>query len=563
MLSPSSKRPAGRAWILLAPALPLLLMHAIVPMSEFVHRSDDALYYFQVAANYPLTGMWTFDGIHSTNGVQPLWALLLSALAQVLYWFGVTDADALARVFVALTAMFHFTSGLLLYRLLSRLVSPGVGLAAAGGWLFSMGVVWTHVWGMENSLYATCLLGTVIFLHLRFLPSPSTGGAILLGVLLGVTGLSRLNAGLFVPCVLGYLLLQPGLGPLGTRLRYAVAAGFAATVVVTPYFVTNLLATGHILPVSGEVKAIRTANLLASEGIDSRLSRDFLSMVYWRWRLRIEWFITSHALNGLWATGARLAFLQDTTYRVILGALAACLAIPLLAGRSLLRWTRWLGVYLARIRIFWYVLLFGTINAFVSIMTYPSEAYSIPRWWLAENELIITVIAATFLVAAIAYLSARWLGRRHRTYIAITAVATIVLLHAVQTVQTYWDGEKQTWDWNQSWNDESYRAATWMNANLPTGTMVGSWNAGVVGYYAHHSVVNLDGLINNFDLLPFLEEGRIADYITQENIEYLSDMSSMFERTGVLEQLPLTEVYRHYSPLMDEHYQVYRVVRQP
>src|SRR5215218_5629715 len=65
----------------------VVMSHAFVPAEEFIHRGDDAYYYFKVAANFPDAGRWTFDTIHSTNGVQPLWAIILTSLAQLLSWF--------------------------------------------------------------------------------------------------------------------------------------------------------------------------------------------------------------------------------------------------------------------------------------------------------------------------------------------------------------------------------------------------------------------------------------------------------------------------------------------
>ena len=136
----------------------------------------------------------------------------------------------------------------------------------------------------------------------------------------------------------------------------------------------------------------------------------------------------------------------------------------------------------------------------------------------------------------------------------------------------YWNDQYVVYDWNPSWNDESYMAAKWLSENIPEDAIVGSWNAGVLGYYAKQRVVNLDGLINNYDFLPYIEQNRVSDYIRREGISYLSDMDDMFqgpeERKGagrwaisanVREELKLTEVYTHYSPLMRQHYRIYKV----
>ena len=40
-----------------------------------------------------------------------------------------------------------------------------------------------------------------------------------------------------------------------------------------------------------------------------------------------------------------------------------------------------------------------------------------------------------------------------------------------------------------------------MNRMLPEGSVVGSWDAGVIGYFSRFPVVNLDGLVNSWDYL--------------------------------------------------------------
>lgn len=42
--------------------------------------------------------------VNPTNGVQPLWGWILTALAQVMSWLGLRNADLFARIDVALAA---------------------------------------------------------------------------------------------------------------------------------------------------------------------------------------------------------------------------------------------------------------------------------------------------------------------------------------------------------------------------------------------------------------------------------------------------------------------------
>jgi hypothetical protein len=42
-------------------------------------------------------------------------------------------------------------------------------------------------------------------------------------------------------------------------------------------------------------------------------------------------------------------------------------------------------------------------------------------------------------------------------------------------------------------------AALWVRDNTPGGTVIASWDAGIIGYFSDRPVVNLDGVVNSFE----------------------------------------------------------------
>ena len=58
--------------------LVLGLIVASAPLPILLDRivKDDAFYYFNTARIFATTGFSSFDGIHHTNGYQPLWFLV-------------------------------------------------------------------------------------------------------------------------------------------------------------------------------------------------------------------------------------------------------------------------------------------------------------------------------------------------------------------------------------------------------------------------------------------------------------------------------------------------------
>jgi len=548
-----------RAFLMLAFSLPLLLAHAFVPLRHFVHRSDDAYYYFKVAAQFPVLGFWSFDGIHATNGVQPLWAMILSLIATVLHWLGLRDPDLLARIFVALAALLHYASALVLFRLLARTVSTGTAIAAAGALLFPVGIVWARVWGLENSLYALLLTATISYFHLVFLPRATPASALCFGLLLGLTFLARLNAGFLVPCILLYFLWADRDRPLRRRLGLATLAAAPPALILALYVVSNYLFTEHYLPVSGAAKAIWARQYLDAAGVETPLSRAFLSLLYYRFSGAVAWFLTSRALDGLWIAGSRVIFREDSGLPLerCIGILALFVLLPAAFGRPR-EWLTFLRARLARLAPFSYVLAFGVLDAVVSVYLYAYQLrYSLTRWWFVENEIVIAVIVSTLAVAFMSYLIGPYVSGERRTMIVTAALGLYLVFHAQEMVRVFWSERVEYHDWRLSWNDESYSGARWLSENLPDDALVGSWNAGVLGYYAKQRVVNLDGLINSFELLPYLREKRVADYIRKEGIQYLSDLDMEFKK--VRGQLALTEVYSHFSPFMQQHYRIYKV----
>lgn len=548
-----------RAFLMLALAIPLLLAHAFVPLHHFVHRSDDAYYYFKVAARFPELGFWSFDGTHATNGVQPLWAMVLSSIATVLHWLGLRDPDLLARIFVALAAVLHYASALVLFRLLARTVSTGTAIAAAGALLFPMGIVWARVWGLENSLYALLLTATISYFHLVFLTRATPASALGLGLLLGLTFLARLNAGFLVPCMLLYFLWAGRARPLRSRLGLATLAATPPALLLALYLLLNYLFTEHYLPVSGAAKAIWARQYLEAAGVETPLSRAFLSLLYYRFSGAVAWFLTSRALDGLWIAGSRVIFREDSGLALerCIGILALFVLLPVGFGRPR-EWVAFLRARFARLAPFGYVLAFGVVDAVVSVYLYAYQLrYSLTRWWFVQNEIVIVVMVSTLAVASISYLIRRYVSGDRKTIIVTALLGLYLVFQAQEMVRLFWSERVEYRDWRLSWNDESYLAARWLSENLPADATVGSWNAGVLGYYAKQRVVNLDGLINSFDLLPYLREKRIADYIRKEGIQYLSDLDMEFKK--VAGKVALTEVYSHFSPFMQQHYRIYRV----
>src|SRR5262245_40634902 len=104
---------------LLGPLLALAFLAALVLLFRLALPSlvelipDDSFFYLTLARNFTTDGRFTFDGIHTTYGFQPLWQWLLVPLALV------TSANnALLYAGLVLCSLLHVVSGWRLHRLL-------------------------------------------------------------------------------------------------------------------------------------------------------------------------------------------------------------------------------------------------------------------------------------------------------------------------------------------------------------------------------------------------------------------------------------------------------------
>ena len=71
--------------------------------------------------------------------------------------------------------------------------------------------------------------------------------------------------------------------------------------------------------------------------------------------------------------------------------------------------------------------------------------------------------------------------------------------------------------------------ATELLSTLPPGSMVGSWNAGIFGYFSEVPVVNLDGLVNH-EIVNAYRAGEINwPYWVERGLTHLVDDSRWFE----------------------------------
>jgi hypothetical protein len=507
---------------------------------------DDSYYYLQPAWNFSRSGIFTFDGEHPTYGFQPLWMIVLAVLARLS-----PDKIFFLRAGVALGGLFFCLTGWMLFRLARGWTGGWRAMVALVLWTANISLLGVYITGKENALYAFLLVFSCIRIFRR-MTAPGKG-AWLDGILLGLLVLSRINA--LIPAVLLLAVLGIwGAGSRAERARRMLSAGAGMLTVLVVWCAYAQVSFGAIFPNSG------TAKLFGVNAALAVFVENHLPFIPKAWvealvpqaeRVLLArpdlLFLPSKDLGfsylagllpelayGSWA--GFFSFLGPMDFRVKLLTLAAvgigAVGWVLLQLRSSVRAAVVVGV----------LLLSAAGNSFINWLYMPE--YLLWGIWYTVPETLALILAAAclldWLLGSITRLKAS-VGKILR---AATAVAGTVL--AAAGLALVWvrlapgeytiapDGTQQ----------EAYDAATWMNENLPQGARVGSFSAGLLGYFGRtYRVINLDGLANtpqfaSHELVGHLLFVRglagvdpLRAYLTREHITFLANVDTV-ERIG-------------------------------
>jgi hypothetical protein len=440
-------------------AVGVVWLPLIVLVGTVVHdlTYDDAFYYFQIGRNIAEGAGSTFDGMHTTNGYHPLWMVVVTAV----YAAGVDDVAAIRTVLVLQLVM--WVVGLtLLADVAGRAVDgwPAFrdradGAAAARRGNLLLAVVWfalganpyvfkLYVSGMETGVAA--LVGIALLVL-----SWRTGGdplrrPVLAAVLAGLLFLARTDAGVLVASLLAWSAL--GARRVDRRL-IGVAAAVAAVLVA--YLATNVALVGHPMQISGVTK-------------------------------RVD---------------------PDAARLLTAGLLAAAAGAVLLAGDRARRSTR--RPRLARLHRWFATTAWwpaGTLLLLAYEWGFTTEIY---LWHYAPQALwlLATVphAVADIYEGATVERPADHPAATRRSWMVAGILSMPFVLGGAWQITAFADPELRS----MQLGDRA--AAEWAAENLPEGSVVGSFDAGVFGYFAGHPVVNLDGLVNSYDWYDARREG--------------------------------------------------------
>ncbi len=448
-------------------------------------NDDDSFYYFQIAYNLSQGKFSTFDGgITQTNGYQPIWLLLITPF----YWifdketalFGIKAFEIMlvagGVVIIAVAARLARLAWLLLFAALPMLYhSPRellLGLEAAA------------------AMFTLALLILAVCLYMRDPPRWKWPLSALAFALPWVR-IEYIAISLAVTvalCAIEWSRRErraPGLSIL-TNIWHTYIPLIGAVAGMLVYFAYNWIVFGGILPVSAVTKRVWSQIRWVKQG-----GYDFERS-----------FLLTRRLDAF-------------DYELLI-ALEICVYL-LIVWRLALRSKERRDWLLVAFLVGMFGLAAGHLAKFAQIVLIMHHGIGYSIWYFVPAYMMAALIIPIRLYVAI-YLIRRFLAPRRRAAAnalnaGVVAIGAAVLLATAGFAAPFRWVDSNSASIHSHWLITSYMNMQAVNRALPEGSVIGSRDSGVIGYFSRFPVMNLDGLVNSYDYFHAQYiQGIIEDY---------------------------------------------------
>lgn len=463
----------------------VLLLQLQVLLGRMV--PDDGFYYLQIARNLARLGRQTFDGIHWTNGYHPLWGWILAGFA---FPFRQLDSVVLFRAALLLNAVVY-CSGLWIFARAWNKLIPRAWLLLLT--MSAVVIVTSYTWLMETAL-VVLLLGLLVAWVSKLVDScrraQERGYWIRLGFILSLLGLARLDAvfvGAFMFITAVGLTWQKDSGGGNWKPIWTIVT---SVVLLGSWLLFTRVSSGHWGTISGALKM--HAAVTPPE----------------------------HSLVRTWKLVDPLTKFSAAVCLIYLGAYAARYVRPRFVSRAgaqagndnILPYEARVGKAASREnRAEAMVLAFSAAAVAHLVFQFLLVPWQGFAWTYIFQRLALLVIVALLLERALSS------GSRIRRALAH---GTVVLVSGLLLGTWLFRAARELRE-PQAWTYHAYLAAEWARRYLPGGSVLATKDAGVLGYFSERPVVNLDGLVNNWEYQEALRLDKHVDHLRDAGVTHL------------------------------------------
>lgn len=459
---------------------------------------DDTYYYLETVWNHRTLGFPTFDGIHKTNGFHFLWYLLLLGVSYLL-----PSKMLLLPISIALCSVLNALSYLLILNLGKRSGYDFLAIILSLLWFISNITPMRNIIGMENSLHSLVswwvIYETFIFFKaLRAKEPPNLIRLILSLIAMAYTRMDTAfySAIIFIVCVGSLYISSKILRRLGTEYgRPLIISVFIVLIAMVVQFGLNWKWGDTLIPLSGIIKI---SGILPDPGYTA-LGKGRI----------------------IFNMGLPLNLFPWAIYPFLFAA-AVSIGIYL--------WRKFQPSALHYLMVT--LLLFFVGSIFFSFHLWQSPAREVSNWYFASLK-----VNWIFCIGLICYFlcSAQYIHR----YLLLRQIiiGVVLMILCLQSINQYSNQLTIKPD-PETLYEARYQAALWIKQNIPEQDLISSWNAGQLGFFSGHRVVNLDGLVNDKLYFNTVLKGKLslASYLRNERVKYLVDYYD-YTQDGIFKHL--------------------------
>ena len=445
---------------------------------------DDAFYYFQIARDIVTGYGSTFDKVHITNGYHPLWMLIILPIFKIFSVGGTYDITPIYAV-LTLSLVLSACTGFVLSKIFRRF-TDNVYIIAFGlvFWFFNPYNLYAVLNGLETSL--TLLLLAVFSLALMNLKDAECKIApyVWTGVFGGLLILARLDT-IFIVffgfLYMAYLLFRKDDSRNKANIKPFVGAALGTVLFYLPWQIWNYVTYGMLFTSASITGTYVHHQLTYFDNGGKSLGLILKTMVYMFDRAFAQFASNTGAMYVVFAFFGIALYFFAKNFNGFLDKLKTRTLSPL--------WFISLGLIVQM-----------TISA--SVRWLFRDWYFIPVLFIVQFVLIYVCVE---------------LQKEFKNFQYILGIITII------TLGLFYISFDKDLDRREIMQDTLYSSVVWQNENLPKGSKIGSFNAGIQGYFTAHKLVNLDGLVNNLASQHMLS-GELWKYIVNvEKLDYISD----------------------------------------
>lgn len=469
---------------------------------------DDSFYVFSVARNLGTGKGFTIDGIHATNGVQPLIVLSYTPL------YAVTGGDRVLtlRFVLAFSLLLNIFAGLLFGEIASQLLKDRarkeIGFLTRVTCLFltvsSYAIFHQMFNGLETGLYLCFLAGsflaTILLIKRLRGRLPLGNSSSIAGLIFALTFSCRIDSGFYIAIlvlVVTYAFYSKVRGGLLGGFKKLVGLYALLLAIGSVWLGYNLIYFGSLIPISGQAESCGFPDM----GRNFTTMFDCVAPIVLLIPRPVYCIFNKYLFIRFIGFVAALSFLLFIFIRRE--------NIRCIADRKLLMIYGFSTLTFIMLLIFIYSLYFKSywfFNRYISVAWF----FLIPIYGITTARFVNSV-----------------LRNKIKVFFAILGIVVITTFNVRFHFSSFLAGHGVAYE---LYHDQLLM----VEECVPRGVKVGAKQAGIIGYF-REDVINLDGKVNA-DALLHLKRNTLSEYVIANEITYLADW-----RISVLEILDSPE----------------------